>query len=154
MKIKSGNISLDQLLKECDELIKRTVQIKNYKKSIIFEKIKPAFIEVMLKKHLTFYVSKGILDDSKNTEDNFSFYSRSIFATEDIYYLLFLKNLSDFEKSYKEVKWVIIEADRDIIKSIEIKDTKKLQFLLNSFASNSKSNFVYCWFSYQSPCIV
>ena len=32
MKIKSGNISLDQLLKECDELIKRTVQIKNYKK--------------------------------------------------------------------------------------------------------------------------
>ena len=46
MKIKSGNISLDQLLKECDELIKRTVQIKNYKKSIIFEKIKPAFIEV------------------------------------------------------------------------------------------------------------
>ena len=53
MKIKSGNISLDQLLKECDELIKRTVQIKNYKKSIIFEKIKPAFIEVMLKKHLT-----------------------------------------------------------------------------------------------------
>lgn len=50
MKIKSGNISLDQLLKECDELIKRTVQIKNYKKSIIFEKIKPAFIEVMLKK--------------------------------------------------------------------------------------------------------
>ena len=35
MKIKSGNISLDQLLKECDELIKRTVQIKNYKKSIV-----------------------------------------------------------------------------------------------------------------------
>ena len=44
---------------------------------------------------------------------------RRVFATEDIYYLLFLKNLSDFEKSYKEVKWVIIEADRDIIKSIE-----------------------------------
>ncbi len=32
MKIKSGNIRLDHLLKECDELIKRTVQIKNYKK--------------------------------------------------------------------------------------------------------------------------
>ena len=48
MKIKSGNIRLDHLLKECDELIKRTVQIKNYKKSIIFEKTKPAFIDMML----------------------------------------------------------------------------------------------------------
>ncbi len=64
MKIKSGNIRLDHLLKECDELIKRTVQIKNYKKSIIFEKIKPAFIEFMLKKHITFYVSKVTLDYS------------------------------------------------------------------------------------------
>ena len=143
MKIKSGNISLDQLLKECDELIKRTVQIKNYKKSIIFEKIKPAFIEVMLKKHLTFYVSKGILDDSKNTEDNFSFYSRSIFATEDIYYLLFLKNLSDFEKSYKEVKWVIIEADRDIIKSIEIKELMFLDFYLKKDSMNEKGLIDY-----------
>lgn len=143
MKIKSGNIRLDHLLKECDELIKRTVQIKNYKKSIIFEKTKPAFIDMMLKKHFTFYVSKGTLDDSKNTEDNFSFYSRSIFATEDIYYLLFLKNLSDFEKSYKEVKWVIIEADRDIIKSIEIKELMFLDFYLKKDSINEKGLIDY-----------
>ena len=97
----------------------------------------------MLKKHLTFYVSKGILDDSKNTEDNFSFYSRSIFATEDIYYLLFLKNLSDFEKSYKEVKWVIIEADRDIIKSIEIKELMFLDFYLKKDSMNEKGLIDY-----------
>lgn len=143
MRIKSGNIRLDYLLKECDDLIKRSVQLKNYKKSMIFEKIKPEFIEVMLKKHFTFYVSNGILDDSKNNEDNFSFYSRSIFATEDIYYLMFLKNLSDFEKSNKEVKWVIIEADRDIIKSIEIKELMFLDFYLKKDSLNEKGLIDY-----------
>lgn len=143
MKIKSGNIKLDNLLKECDDLIKRTTHLKNYKKSIIFEKVKPFFIETMLKKHFTFYVSVGTLDDSKNTEDNFSFYSRNIFATEDIYYLLFLKNLSDFEKNEKEVKWVIIEANKDIKKSIEIKELMFLDFYLKKDSINEKGLIDY-----------
>ena len=143
MRIKSGNIRLDYLLKECDDLIKRSVQLKNYKKSMIFEKIKPKFIEVMLKKHFTFYVPNGILDDSKNNEDNFTFYSKSIFATEDIYYLMFLKNLSDFEKSNKEAKWIIIEADRDIIKSIEIKELMFLDFYLKKDSLNEKGLIDY-----------
>ncbi|KAB7889745.1 hypothetical protein [Poseidonibacter ostreae] len=143
MKIKSGNIKLEELLKECGELITRSVHMKYYKKSLIFEKIKPAFIDMILKKHLTFYVPKNILDDSKNTEDNFSFYSRRIFATEDIYYLLFLKNLSDFDKRDKEVNWVIIEADRDIKKSIEIKELMFLDYYLKRKNFNEKGLIDY-----------
>lgn len=45
MKIKSGNIRLDHLLKECDELIKRTVQIKTIKNQLYLKKTKPAFID-------------------------------------------------------------------------------------------------------------
>ena len=143
MKIKSGNIKLEDLLKECNDLITRSVQMENYKKSLIFEKIKPSFIDMILKKHLTFYVTKNTLDNSKNTEDNFSFYSRKIFATEDIYYLLFLKNLSDFDKKEKEVKWVIIEADRDIKKSIEMKELMFLDYYLKRKNFNEKGLIDY-----------
>jgi len=143
MEIKTGNIKLDRLLEECNDLINRTVQMENYKRSIIFERIKPAFIEIMLKKHFTFYVKKGALDNSKNTEDNFSFYSRSIFATEDIYYLLLLKNLSDFDKREKVVTWLVIEADRDIKKSIEIKELMFLDYYLKKDSHNEKGLIDY-----------
>lgn len=143
MKIKNGNIKLDHLLNECNDLIERTIQKKNYKKSIIFEKTKPDFVEMILNKHFTFYVSKNVLDDSNNTEDNFSFYSRKIFATEDIYYLLFLKNLPDFDKNKYEVKWIIIEADKDIKKSIEIKELIFLDYYLKRDKVNAKGLIDY-----------
>lgn len=143
MRIKSGTIKLNVLYEECLFLLKNSVYEKYYLKSTLHKKVNSDFTDSILKKHFTFYVRKNMLDDSKNIEDNFAFYAKKIFATDDIFRLLFLKNLSEIDKERYEINWIIVESDKDINQSLINQELLFLDYFIKKEKTNTKGQIDY-----------
>ncbi len=130
MKSVSGIININSLFNNIKNYVTTTIDYYDRNNYVSFLRVTDKFLESLLLSPVIIYVTKGTIPANVETDDIIKYLDNIIYVEDDITLLYLYLNLSREQANSFKIQCVIIETNRQIIKTRPLKNVILLDHYL------------------------